>query len=146
MKKHSIISLSRLLMLALLLASVTDNGVSAQDLTSELISYPTKTLEQLSESHRQLAYELTDNGKNTSFLVKFNSVRETVKGSAILLTLPGDTKQTKVVLTRIEYSDEANYTLAGRVENTLLTAITYCHFHELPRPQGRNYTGVRVNI
>ena len=125
MKRHFTTSLSRLLML--LLASIIGNGVSAQDLSSELISYPTKALEQLPAKQRQVVSELTYGKNVTAHLARINSIKDAVRDNAITLTLPGGEGQTRIILDRIEYLDENNYIVAGKVENTLLTALFTSH-------------------
>lgn len=127
MKKHFTSPLTRLLALALLVASGILSPVTAQDLSSELISYPNKVLEQLPAKHRQTANEFIEGKNVTSYLVRINSIKDAVRDNAITLTLPGGEGAVKIVLDRIEYYDEKNYTVAGKVENTLLTALFSSH-------------------
>ena len=127
MKKHFTSPLTRLLALTILIATGILNAVSAQDLTSELISYPTKALEQLPAKHRQVVSELTTLSGKTAHLVRLNSIKEVVRDNSITLTLPGGTSKTKIVLDKIEYFDADNYLIVGKVDKTPLTAIFSSH-------------------
>lgn len=125
MKKHFTSSLNCLLALALALLVLSSilGTTTAQDLSSELITYPSKVLEQLPAKHRQVVSELTALSGRTAHLVRLNPIKEAVKDNSITITLPGGASKTKILLDKIEYFDADNYLVVGKVDKTPLTAI-----------------------